>query len=674
VLFRYASARASQLGAGEGSGAAYLLPATEAVLVDAARALAAGSPLDVPAVLALASRIVSLARAHAIALDQRAWTRSISDETAHASNVAQLTAAMALDARYPERVCIDVTAAALLHDVGHLFVPEDIRGIPEPLLDAAQRPVFRNHTYAGASLLLSAAVPPLWVAVAFEHHRGVDGGGYPVLQGHLSAQPLDGRDGKGGAAAPHELVRLVALANYVDRKRTRLAGQADEPDAIVRSALELESRFFGPGLVERLLRAVGMFPPGTTVELSDREPAIVARANGMDPLRPQVRVLRGGRAGKLVDLRDAAPAEGRFARSIVRAVLPPLFVPSDLEARADEEARADAGADEGEREREREDEARDEPPAEDPNAFVDDPWSMVTPVRKLRPRSPAVAGPTSEELARRELSGMSALLDDLLTVPASALEVPSSPLRGPGASPLPPSGSSIPSPSISVMETADHGAPRSAQVPAVHVTVPPGAMDSRYPPAPASRTPPASRLPERPSVQVRAAPPRVVAPHLSAPPGAPTEPPPPGAVGPEDIEVLMMVGDVKAALAACDAWLAAHPGDAEVTELRRRCTPSVSGAPAPPTPSGAPSMPAPPAPRDATPPADMRALLGVVPVLAMPESKTVGLPLGPEARFVLTLVDGVSTLETIADASGLPGEQAFDILAGMIAMGILSVP
>lgn len=616
VLFRYLGQRASELGAGEGTGSAYLLPATEEVLVGVARALATGAPVDVPAVLSLATRIVSLARAQAISLDQRAWTRSISDETAHASNVAQLTAAMVLDARYPEKECIDVTAAALLHDVGHLFVPEDIRGVPEPLLDVAQRPVFRNHTYAGASLLLSAGCPPLWVAVAFEHHRGVDGGGYPLL------------DGK--AVPPHELVRIVALANYVDRKLTRLSGQADEPDAVVRAAAELEPRFFGPGLVNRLLRSVGVFPPGTTVELSDREPAIVARANVTDPLRPQVRILRGGRASKLVDLRDAAPAEGRFARSIVRAALPPLFLPSDLDARAQHEAEED------------EDTPAPEVPAEDPNAFVDDPWSMVTPVRKRPTRRPPASGPTSEEVARRELSGMSSLLDDLLTVPAEALAAPAPPPR---PSPLV-SMPSIPAPTISI--APDRRA--STSIPAVHVTVPPGAMESVRPPA--------SR-PSEPAFVAPSVPPPRVAPRLSTPPGAPTDPPP-GAASPEDIEVLMMVGDWASALAACDAWLASHEGDAEVLELRKRCVDS------------APELAASPASPASL--VDVGAMHGAVPSLAMPESATYALPLGSEARFVLTLVDGVSTLETIADASGLPTERAHEILGDLIARGVLAVP
>lgn len=630
VLFRFAFARAGEGGPGEGTASAYLVPQAEQVLVSVARSLGAGAPVDVPLVLALASRIVSLARAQAVSLEQRAWSRSIADEASHAVDVAQISAVLSLHAGYTEKECIDVTAAALLHDIGHLFVPEEIRGIPEPLLDAAARPVFRNHTYAGASLLLSAGCPPLWVAAAFEHHRGVDGGGYPSL------------DAK---TAPHELVRFVALANFHDRKRTRLHGHGADPDEVVREAFELESRFFGKGLTARLVRALGVFPPGTTVELSDREPAIVTRSHAGDPLRPQVRLLRGPRAGKVVDLREGAASEGRFARSIVRAVLPPLLVPGDAVAEQDE--------------------APEAKPEED---VVDDPWSMVTPVRKRPTRRPPEGGPTSTDLARRELSGMSALLDDLLTVPAAALAAPPLPVR-PSIPGMPAFGTSVPSPSISVTPPAEVTAPssrpaawsRGGAIPPVHVTVPPGAMESQRPPRP-------TRSQELAVADT--SPPLARSPFTSAPPDAPSA----SETSAEDIEVLMMMGRWAEALAACDACLARGPADPVVIELRARCL-EKTGAVAPP-----PAVPS-EQPRAAThavappraPSVDVRARLGAVPALAIAESATYGLPLGPEARFVITLVDGVSSLETIADASGLPLDQALAILADLLDRGILAV-
>src|SRR5205085_8843755 len=120
----------------------------------------------------------------------------------------------AVEARIEQNEAADIVAAALLHDVGKLALPVSIRHIPEPLLDDSARAIFRNHSFAGARLLLGWGCPPLWVAAALEHHRGVDGKGYPSLQ-----------------SIPHPFVRFVALANFVDCKRTRLAGRDGSPEA-----------------------------------------------------------------------------------------------------------------------------------------------------------------------------------------------------------------------------------------------------------------------------------------------------------------------------------------------------------------------------------------------------------------------------------------------------------
>ncbi len=599
VLFRFIGAKADDESGAEGTGAAYLLPAAEEVLLGAARALGEGADVDTGAVLGLATRIVNLVRAGVVSLEQRSWARTVGDEAAHAANVAQITAAIAIDAGYTDRECIDVTAAALLHDIGHLFVPAEIRGIPEPLLDAVQRPVFRNHTYAGASLLLGSGCSPLWIAVAFEHHRGIDGGGYPALE---------------SKSAPHDLVRVVALANFFDRKRTRIQGQGDDPEPILRAAADLESRFFGRGLVGRFVRALGVFPPGTVVELSDRTPAVVTRANGADPLRPHVRLLRGPRAGRVVDLRDALAAEGRFDRSITRSVLPPLMLPSDVVTS-------------------QQDPDDDAIPVID--AFVDDPWSAVTPVRTRPVRPPLSPGPTSADVAARELSGMGALLDDLLSVPAS---VTTAPLATPRRS-SEPAGRKA---SVPEMLAAAVVMP-PPKISVSSVTVPPGAMESRPPPRPsrelprvtASSIPSSGPLPKPTRTSFTSAPPE---PLSSA----------------EDIEVMMMVGRWEEAARACEAWLGVHPGDVVVAELEARCLLNLS-----------------PAARSQA--HEIRDHLDAVPTLAMTEAETFGLPLGPAARFVLTLVDGVADLETIADASGLPSDEAHGILSDLLQRGVLAL-
>jgi HD-GYP domain-containing protein (c-di-GMP phosphodiesterase class II) len=192
-----------------------------------------------------------------------------------------------------------------LHDVGHVLLPRAIQGVPEPLLDAKSRAVYRTHTTEGALALMSAGCPDLWIAAALEHHRGVDGLGYPTLS---TKEP------------PHELVRMIALASFLDSKRTRIDGAAVDPDEALRLALALEDRYFGRPLVSRCVRAIGAYPPGTTVELSNRAPALVTQVNLGDPWRPQVQLLRGADAGTRVELRELNSVEVRYELSITDLV------------------------------------------------------------------------------------------------------------------------------------------------------------------------------------------------------------------------------------------------------------------------------------------------------------------------------------------------------------------
>jgi HD-GYP domain-containing protein (c-di-GMP phosphodiesterase class II) len=243
-------------------------------------------------------------------LTPRVAKPSLRDEGTHATNVALLTAAMALEAGYSDELCMEATAAALMHDIGQFLLPEEIRGLPDFKLTPQQLPIAQNHAYAGALLLLGAGCPGLWVSAALEHHRCLDGGSYPELS--TSDQP-------------HELVRMIALANYFDSKRAVIDGFAEEPADIVLGAKGLASNYFGDGVLQCFLKSVGVYPPGLSVSLSDGETAVVERAEPSDPWRPSVRMLTGAQAGEVVDLRDVDKSHGTYKRSILWADVPMLL-------------------------------------------------------------------------------------------------------------------------------------------------------------------------------------------------------------------------------------------------------------------------------------------------------------------------------------------------------------
>jgi len=98
----------------------------------------------------------------------------------HTTNVAVLSTAMAEALGFEANVAADITAAALLHDVGKRAVPTEILNKTERLTDEDVARL-RRHPVDGARMLFNTpGVPDLAVIVAYEHHVRADGGGYPA--------------------------------------------------------------------------------------------------------------------------------------------------------------------------------------------------------------------------------------------------------------------------------------------------------------------------------------------------------------------------------------------------------------------------------------------------------------------------------------------------------------
>ncbi len=97
----------------------------------------------------------------------------------HTINVAILSTALARAVGASGQLLADITAAALLHDVGKRLVPSQILNKPIKLTKPEIEVVHR-HPSNGAELLIGAPeVPELAAVVAYEHHMDLDGGGYP---------------------------------------------------------------------------------------------------------------------------------------------------------------------------------------------------------------------------------------------------------------------------------------------------------------------------------------------------------------------------------------------------------------------------------------------------------------------------------------------------------------
>lgn len=110
----------------------------------------------------------------------------------HTINVSVMSAALSEAVGMTPDAVTDLTAAAMLHDIGKMRTPLALLNKKGALSDS-ERGVIQAHPVEGARILCGVAgVPEVAITVAFEHHIHIDGTGYPRMPKgwtpHLSAQ------------------------------------------------------------------------------------------------------------------------------------------------------------------------------------------------------------------------------------------------------------------------------------------------------------------------------------------------------------------------------------------------------------------------------------------------------------------------------------------------------
>jgi len=119
---------------------------------------------------------------------------------AHLRRIAAYTRAVAVALGIDDAEADAMSAAAILHDVGKLHVPETLLLKTGPLSTAEQQ-LIRRHTVAGERMLPDKPTFALARRIARSHHENWDGSGYP--------------DGLRGEAIPIA-ARIVRVADVFD--------------------------------------------------------------------------------------------------------------------------------------------------------------------------------------------------------------------------------------------------------------------------------------------------------------------------------------------------------------------------------------------------------------------------------------------------------------------------
>ena len=194
----------------------------------------------------------------------------------HSLNVSVLSMMLTKGLDFtPEQARI-LGLGAMLHDIGLMEVPDRLLKMRPDEYSRPERDLRAMHCEYGLRLGKQLGLPPDILAIIFQHHEMVDGSGYPLgIKEDKITLPA----------------RIVALVNYYDMLCNPIDfAQAMTPHEALSYLFGQRRTKFDATVLQRLIRCLGVYPPGSIVTLSNDAIAMVMSVNPARPLRPWVMV------------------------------------------------------------------------------------------------------------------------------------------------------------------------------------------------------------------------------------------------------------------------------------------------------------------------------------------------------------------------------------------------
>ena len=228
----------------------------------------------------------------------------------HSLNVGLLAIAFGRHLGASEEDLNKLGIAGMLHDVGKMQTPNEIL-LKEGKLSDDEFREMRMHTQHGRDILMAHRnVYRGTVDVALSHHENLDGSGYP-------------RGIKGSGIT--DFTRIVALCDVYD---AITSDRIYKKGASSLNALKIihddAGKKFDAHLAKDFVECIGLYPPGSVVELRTGEIGIVISTNHRHRHLPKVMVVRDAQkqpcSERVLNLEKFAAAGD--SEQLIKSVLP----------------------------------------------------------------------------------------------------------------------------------------------------------------------------------------------------------------------------------------------------------------------------------------------------------------------------------------------------------------
>jgi len=192
---------------------------------------------------------------------------------AHAVNVALISLLMGRCFGLSAAEMHDLGVGALLHDIGKIDLPARVR-YREDHFSASEAKFYEQHVTHGVSHAMKMGVTPGASLVIAQHHEHADGSGFPLKLGTDRMTPAS---------------RIVGLVNRYDNLcNPHLPSKALTPHEALSLLFAQGKNKHDTAILGAFIKMMGVYPPGSMVQLTDDRYAMVVGVNSSRPLKPRV--------------------------------------------------------------------------------------------------------------------------------------------------------------------------------------------------------------------------------------------------------------------------------------------------------------------------------------------------------------------------------------------------
>ncbi|MFC1502066.1 HD-GYP domain-containing protein [bacterium] len=179
---------------------------------------------------------------------------------------------------------VDITISSLLHNIGDLVTSDKPKEKKDPKNQNDSVKQTTSDTLGAKLLIETESIGTLAPIVAFEYNIPYNDSGYP--------NKIYG-----------EKLNLVSMMITISRRydalrRDRTYFENGGTEKVYNEMMQYSGKDFHPDLLHNFFSAIGVYPPGTLVEIDNGEVGLVIQTSILDIRRPQIELLYNSKGEK----------------------------------------------------------------------------------------------------------------------------------------------------------------------------------------------------------------------------------------------------------------------------------------------------------------------------------------------------------------------------------------